>query len=36
MSFVSQGHEFLIFFAIVLAAYSLVGRVLSEATGHRI
>ena len=36
MSFVSQGHEFLNFFAIVLAAYSLAGRILSEATGHRV
>lgn len=36
MSFVSPGHEFLIFFAIVFAAYSLSGRILSEATGHRV
>lgn len=35
MSFVSPGHEFLIFFAIVLTAYSLAGRFLPE-TGHRV
>ena len=36
MSFVSQGHEFLIFFAIVLSAYSIAGRYLSASAGHRV
>jgi alginate O-acetyltransferase complex protein AlgI len=36
MSFVSQGHEFLVFFAIVLSAYSIAGRYLSASAGHRV